>query len=200
MKRILLLGDSIRQNYQSYVKENLADVAEVFYPNENGKFGYYTLRYFHVWLGDLLGGGGGTEHDSFDVVHFNVGLWDVLRLKGDTGPFTGEKEYEQVLLRLYKRIRMYCPDAAVIFALTTKVREPGFAPGIHVGERRNSDIIRYNQIAGQLWKDMPVEINDLWSVSEQMNDTARSDDVHFGTEEGRRILGEAVIRCLRRYL
>lgn len=199
MKRILLLGDSIRQNYQSYVKENLADVAEVFYPNENGKFGYYTLRYFHVWLGDLLGGGG-TEHDSFDVVHFNVGLWDVLRLKGDTGPFTGEKEYEQVLLRLYKRIRMYCPDAAVIFALTTKVREPGFAPGIHVGERRNSDIIRYNQIAGQLWKDMPVEINDLWSVSEQMNDTARSDDVHFGTEEGRRILGEAVIRCLRRYL
>ncbi len=200
MKRILLLGDSIRQNYQSYVKENLADVAEVFYPNENGKFGYYTLRYFHVWLGDLLGGGGGTEHDSFDVVHFNVGLWDVLRLKGDTGPFTGEKEYEQVLLRLYKRIRMYCPDAAVIFALTTKVREPGFAPGIHVGERRNSDIIRYNQIAGQLWKDMLVEINDLWSVSEQMNDTARSDDVHFGTEEGRRILGEAVIRCLRRYL
>ena len=32
MKRILLLGDSIRQNYQSYVKENLAGIAEVFYP------------------------------------------------------------------------------------------------------------------------------------------------------------------------
>lgn len=57
MKRILLLGDSIRQNYQSYVKENLAGIAEVFYPNENGRFGYYTLRYLHEWIGDLLGGG-----------------------------------------------------------------------------------------------------------------------------------------------
>ncbi len=148
----------------------------------------------------FIGRGGGADHDLFDVVHFNVGLWDVLRLKGDTGTFTGEKEYEQVLLRLYKRIRMYCPDAAVIFALTTKVREPGFAPGITVGERRNSDIIRYNQIAERLWKDLPVTIDDLWSVSEQIKDTARSDDVHFGTEEGSRILGGAVIRCLRGYL
>lgn len=42
MKDILLLGDSIRQNYQDYVQKQLRSIANVYYTDDNGKFGYYT--------------------------------------------------------------------------------------------------------------------------------------------------------------
>ncbi|VTR19087.1 Uncharacterised protein [Actinobacillus pleuropneumoniae] len=37
MKRVLLLGDSIREGYEPYVRERLADRAEVVAPGENGR-------------------------------------------------------------------------------------------------------------------------------------------------------------------
>ena len=38
MKKILLLGDSIRMGYQNEVKELLKDEYEVVFPQENGRF------------------------------------------------------------------------------------------------------------------------------------------------------------------
>ena len=35
MKKIVLIGDSIRMGYCEYVKNSLRDVAEVYYPPEN---------------------------------------------------------------------------------------------------------------------------------------------------------------------
>lgn len=43
MKRVLLLGDSIRMGYDSMVKELLSDKYEVFFPEDNGRFSSYTL-------------------------------------------------------------------------------------------------------------------------------------------------------------
>ena len=44
MKRVLLLGDSIRMGYDSMVKELLSDKYEVFFPEDNGRFFFlYTL-------------------------------------------------------------------------------------------------------------------------------------------------------------
>lgn len=192
MKYVLLLGDSIRQNYQEYVKEKLKGIADVRYPNDNGRFGYYTLRYVYEWIRALSREDGIT----FDVIHFNVGLWDVLRLAGDASTFTGEAEYAKLLLRIYKRMKLYCPKAKMIFALTTTVIEPGFAPGIEVGERRNADIERFNKIAVETFRNTDVRLNDLYTVSKGMSDTAHSDDVHFETPEGIQILGDAVVRAI----
>lgn len=192
MKYVLLLGDSVRQNYQEYVKEELKGVADVRYPNDNGKFGYYTLRYVYEWIDALSR----ADNIMFDIIHFNVGLWDVLRLASDNSTFTGETEYASVLMRIYKRIRMYCPKAKIIFALTTTIIEPGFAPGIEVGERRNSDIKRFNEIAVETFKDTDVFIDDLFTVSKGINDRAHSDNVHFETELGIKILGDAVVRSI----
>ena len=38
MKKIILIGDSIRLGYCGFVKEVLADKAEVFFPEDNCKF------------------------------------------------------------------------------------------------------------------------------------------------------------------
>ena len=44
MKKVLLLGDSIRMGYDDYVKEELDGKCEVVYDAEdNGRFAAYTL-------------------------------------------------------------------------------------------------------------------------------------------------------------
>ena len=195
MKNILLLGDSIRQNYQEYVKKCLQGKADVYYPNDNGRFCQYTLRYLHEWIGAL------SRHGeiAFDIVHFNCGLWDILRLSNEEKPFTDEMLYEELLRRIVDRIKYLCPKAYLIFALTTKVIEPGFEPGIMVGERRNADIERYNEIAKSVCADMRIAVNDLWSVSDCISEKAHSDLVHFDTDMGIHALGTQVAECLKQY-
>ena len=53
MKKIILIGDSIRLGYDKYVKEALSGVAEVYYPDENCRFAEYVLRYAHTWKSEL---------------------------------------------------------------------------------------------------------------------------------------------------
>lgn len=195
MKNILLLGDSIRQNYQEYVKQELQNIANVYYPNDNGRFCYYTLRYLHEWINAL------SDHGKikFDIIHFNCGLWDILRLSNEDRIFTNEKEYKKLLTRIVDRIRFLCPEAILIFALTTEVVEPGFEPGRKVGERRNADIRKYNHIAEYTLKKLEIEIDDLYNISVSLPPEAHSDMVHYDTEIGVKGLGNQVIKCLKKY-
>ena len=71
MKNLLLLGDSIRKGYDSFVKEKLAGRANVFFSEDNGRFAQYTLRMLSNWKGEL-------SLPEIQVVHWNNGLWDVL--------------------------------------------------------------------------------------------------------------------------
>ena len=74
MKKILLLGDSIRQGYDKYVKMAFEDIAEVYYPSENCRFTAYMLRHLTEWVDQLQCG------SDVDLVHWNAGLWDDLVL------------------------------------------------------------------------------------------------------------------------
>ena len=58
MKKVMLIGDSIRKGYDKYVKMALEDSAEVAYPKENCRFTPYVLRNLHTWLGDTGFGDG----------------------------------------------------------------------------------------------------------------------------------------------
>ena len=72
MKKVLLIGDSIRQGYDKYVKKALADSCEVYYPNENCRFAQFVLRHLSDWKREFNLG------DDVDAVHWNTGLWDTL--------------------------------------------------------------------------------------------------------------------------
>ena len=195
MKKVLLLGDSIRQNYQYYVEDELRSEAIVKYPNDNGRFCQFTLRYVQDWIRILSDG----END-FDIIHFNCGLWDVLRLSNEEDTFTSEEEYGKLLVRIYNRLKFLCPNARIIFALSTKVIEPGFEPGERYAIRRNEDIQRFNTRAQKVFDTLDVEINDLWYVSDKLPSEAHSDDVHFETEMGSTALGKQVIKHLKKYM
>ena len=53
MKQVLLLGDSIRMQYQPVVGKKLADIAEVSGPEDNGRWSGYTLNSLRFWLPHL---------------------------------------------------------------------------------------------------------------------------------------------------
>ncbi len=65
MKNVLLLGDSIRLLYEPLVKEKLKGKADVYGPEENGRWSGYTLNSLRFWL---------LYMPKPDIVHWNNGL------------------------------------------------------------------------------------------------------------------------------
>ena len=102
MKRVFLIGDSIRYGtsstegkygYGYHVKQKLLGKAEVYAPDENCRFLQYTLRYLHEWASNV------SSPETIDVVHWNNGLWDVLRILGDD-IFTPIDMYKEYLIKI----------------------------------------------------------------------------------------------------
>ena len=191
MKKIFLIGDSIRfgasgsPGYGVYVKEMLAGEAEVYAPNENCRFAQYTLRYLYDWTK-------GLDCEKIDVVHWNNGLWDVLRINGDE-PLTPIDVYERMLARVCDAIKRSFPRAKIIFALSTAVVEEWARPDFM---RYNSDIEKYNEVAKRVLSEKGVVINDLYTLSASFDNSLHADFVHFN-EEGSQILARAVCDKIR---
>ena len=194
MKNVLLIGDSIRfgavsnPDYQTanspgygiYVKEMLQGVANVYAPNDNCRFAQYTLRYLYDWAKEI-------EPEKIDVVHWNNGLWDVLRINGDE-PLTPLDVYELMLCRVHDAIKKTFPNAKIIFALSTAVVQEWARPDF---KRYNSDIEKYNEVAKRALGAKGVIINDLYTISAGFDNSLHADWVHFN-EEGSQILAKAV--------
>lgn len=186
MKKIVLIGDSIRLGYEKYVKEGLAGVAEVFSPAENCRFAEYTLRFAHEWKSK------GEWPTDTDVVHWNVGLWDVIRIFDDE-PLTPKCAYENFIRRIDKRLRMLFPNAKFVFATSTAVKEEGYGGTF---KRFNKDIEEYNAIALSVLSETDTIIDDLYAVTKDIPDCCRSDMTHFNTPDGCKVMGGTVIKKL----
>lgn len=202
MEKIFLIGDSIRfgaaagspgpagtppvtpsPGYGVWVEKKLAGKVEVYAPDENCRFAQHTLRFLHKWSAQ-------TPAEEIDVVHWNNGLWDALRLFGDE-PLTPLEVYGDLLRRIYKRIRLLFPNAKVIFATSTPVVEEWALPHFI---RYNHEIEMYNRKAAEVMAELGVPVNDLYAVATEFDPSLHSDWVHFG-EEGSQRLADAVIRA-----
>ena len=187
MKKVVLLGDSIRLGYEKYVKDSLDGVAEVFSPEGNCRFTLYLMRYMHEYIKD-----GGLPADA-DIVHWNAGLWDVINMVGDDLPLTPKDAYADLIKRITKRIRWCFPKAKIVFATTTTVVEDGYKGTVR---RFNSDIVEYNNIALNVLKETDTVINDLYSITKDIPSQCRSDMTHFNTEQGVKTLGGKVLAVI----
>lgn len=188
MKKVFLIGDSIRQGYDKYTREQLAGEAEVYFVPDNAQFTEYTLRHLGEWKEQL-------KLDTVDVVHWNVGLWDTLRLYGDFETLTSPAAYRDNIRRIQKRLMFYFPTAKYIFATSTPVWEEKFDPMKAV--RYNRDIERFNDIARQALADFPVEINDLYALMAAQPLELHSDMTHYYNPEATAIIGGQVCRYIR---
>ena len=187
MKKIVLLGDSIRLGYEKYVKDSLEGVAEVYSPKDNNKFTLNLMRYLHGYVGP-----DGLPSDA-DLVHWNAGLWDVINMVGDDLPLTPPDAYADLIKRINKRIRWCFPKAKIVFATSTAVVEEGYTGTVR---RFNKDIENYNKIALDALNGTDTVINDLYSITKDIPSECRSDMTHFNTEAGVKTLGGKVLAVI----
>ena len=182
MKNVLLIGDSIRMGYDKAVKKTLEGKANVYFPAENCRFASYVLRYIHEY-GSLVKDG------DVDVIHWNAGLWDCLRLFEEE-PHTPMDVYAYYIDRICVRIKKAFPNAKVIFATSTSVQSEKMQKDF---KRYNEEIEKYNEAAVQVVKKHGFAVNDLYAVSVDLPDDAHSDPVHYYTPMGTEAFTNAVL-------
>ena len=183
MKKVLLLGDSIRQiGYGLKVPELLGKDYKVFQPEENCRFAKYTLRMLFDYRDQIK---------DCDIIHWNNGLWDLCRLFDDGKTFSSEEEYVENMLRIASMLKKITNN--VIFATTTPVRNNN-------EHDENLDIDRFNGIIVPKLKEMGFTINDLNSLLKpDIEKYIRSDDKIHLTEAGIEVCAKQVAEYIKKF-
>ncbi len=178
MKKVMLIGDSIRLGYQAKVAELLNKSALVNGPADNCRFSAYTLFNLTAWVAD----------SDFDLIQWNNGQWDTCYMPDGKihTPLATYLEIQQriatILLKKTKRL---------VFATTTPVWPEKFTSGA-ANPRRNEDISEYNHAAANLLRGMDIEINDLYSpIIKDVKQYISGDMVHL-TETGNSLCASRV--------
>jgi len=182
---VILLGDSIRMNYQQTVMDELKGKATVWSPKENCRHTEFVLEQLETWV----------KGRDASVVHINVGLHDMF-LSSSTGqPRHSLGVYEANLRAIFAKLKVLT-DAKIIFALTTPVIETRQAAseGYKRVVRREADVVKYNAKAAQIAKEVGVEFNDLHGLATRVGteDILReSDGIHL-SKVGEEVIGKHV--------
>ena len=178
MKKIILLGDSIRLSYGNRVRELLGSDYTVWQPEDNCRFAAYTQRMLFDYKAQLEGA---------DVIHFNCGLWDMCDLFGD-GPFTPLEVYAEQMVRIAKILKTYAP--VVIFAATTP-------PSPKMWGHDLDRVRAYNAAAMAALEPLGVLFDDLFTPVAEDIDRMISEDFLHASPYGVEILANRVADCIK---
>lgn len=190
MKRVVLIGDSIRMGYEATVRSALEGAAEIWTPGqENGGTSRNVLARLEEWV----------VGQRPDIVHVNAGLHDLARDPGQPGPRVELAEYPSNVRAILKGIRERT-KARVVWALSTPVNQQwhhqdrGF-------DRHEADVTAYNAAAAGVCRELGVPVNDLYGLvmAAGRDQLLQKDGVHF-KPEGYALLGCGVANVIRALL
>ena len=180
MKKIILLGDSIRLSYQNRVRELLGPDYTVWGPDDNCRFASYTLRMLYDYREQLK---------DADLIHFNCGLWDMCDLFGD-GPFTPIEVYAEQMARIAKILKTYAP--VVIFAATTP-------PSPKMWGHDMDRVRAYNAAAMAALGPLGILFDDLFTPVAEDIDRMISEDLLHASPFGVEVLANRVADCVKKH-
>ena len=185
MKKVVLIGDSIKFQYQNYVQTALTDVAQILTPEDSARFSVNTLRFIYEWKEN------GKWGDYVDVVHYNVGLWDMLYMYGDDKPLTDKDTYVNNVLKIDKQLKRLFPKAKIIFANCTSVKNHLYKEWWF--KRRNATVEEYNDaVVTALKENSDTIINDMFSYTKDLPDEYYKDPTHFSDPLGIEYVGKRI--------
>lgn len=177
--KILLLGDSIRMDYGAIPEAYFVSKGYSFYqPQDNCRFAKYFLRMLFDYK-ELF--------KDADVIHFNIGHWDLCQLFDDKETFSSIEEYRNNLIKIVNELKKITPK--IIFATTTPVRA-------NHPHNDNKIIDKFNEAACEVMKEHKVTINDLNSLVRKDINRYICDDLIHLTSEGKKKCGEQVIKFI----
>jgi len=108
--------------------------------------------------------GGGWKHEgTWDVIHFNFGIWDTYMMSHKGEGWDKENgnirvpidEYEKNLREMITKMK--ATGATLIWASTTPVHKD--CPTTH-----QKDILKYNEVAAKVMRETGVMINDVYTA------------------------------------
>lgn len=181
MKKILLLGDSIRLNYAPYVYRKLSDRAQIVWPEDNCRFAKYTLHELPGWLKTM---------GNPDIVHWNNGLWD-LHHYYEGQPLTSLTEYLRDLEKVAEILKT--TGAKIIFATCTTASPQN-------KEWDNIQVAEYNAAAVRLMERLSIPVNDLYPLTKGQEETMIAPDLIHLSPQGIKTVGAKVVETLEKYL
>lgn len=179
-KNVLLLGDSRRMGYEPFVRQLLADKADVYGPADNGRWAGYTLNSLRFWL---------NEFPTPDIVHWSCGLWDLEDDYHLGRPFSLPEEYQSAMERTITVLRKLFPGVKIIFATT-----------MPLGDSDTTLMEEYNALMGQIAAKEGIPLDDLFSLMKgKMLTYDRGDGLHLN-DEGNAMVAAQVAHAIEQYL
>ena len=178
---ILLLGDSIRMQYQKPLADMLSPEHAVFGPEENCRFSADLLNSLRFWLPQL---------PSPDIVQFNCGLWDMGDDYQEGRHFTTPDLYRENCVRICRVLRKITgkADLPLMIATTTPTRHAD-----------HSDIGLYNGILRDVARAENARVNDLFAVIDQDRESMIGPDGIHLSDAGIAAAAAQTAAALREY-
>jgi|GEM_PF-977758 len=175
--KVLLIGDSISIGYTNPVRGFLSGIATVTRNAGNAQHTGVGLANLEDWLGD----------ETWDVIHFNWGLWDLARRNSPNVTITLE-QYEANLNLLVTQLK--ATNARLVWANTTYVPE-------NENIRQFGDDLLYNAVAARVMAQQGVPINDLNTLTRSfpVSYFLAPGDVHY-TATGYSLIGQQVAESI----
>lgn len=190
MKKVLLLGDSIRMGYGPFIKKELEKNFQVIFPEENGRDTTTTLWQANQMF-KLFG--------DFDVIHWNNGYWDMNAEAPMTEPLHPLCEYEYFLKRMALFFSKH--SKRTIFATTMPVKGDGKGvdnSGTGTEINYDNDLVeKYNNAAKLIMDECKIEINDLYQFCLIDNNYYKCPDNLHLTENGNRIIARRISQVIQ---
>lgn len=173
---VLFIGNSITQRYAPIVAQTLKDKA------------YFSRLTTSKSLGDplyLQEVEMALSHNRYSVIHFNNGLH---------GRDYTEDEYIRDFAKLYKLIRKYAPDAKLVWATITPVRN---ATQLDRFEPFNDRVAERNRRVLRFLEGKEVIINDLNAILADRPDLYDTGDGIHPNGQGTQMLATQVANTIR---
>lgn len=161
LPRVLLIGDSITGGYGPKVADALKGKASVARLTTSKSIGDPALL---AEVALVLG------QCHFDVVHFNNGLH---------GWGYSEEEYQKGFPDLLATIRKHAPQAKLIWATITPMRQAGKLDVIAENTKR---VQARNQIAEAIVAPEGIAVDDLYGLVKDHPEYWSPDGVHFNAQ------------------
>lgn len=169
---VLILGDSISMGYTGGVRKELKGKANVIHNPGNSEGTTNTKAKIDGWL----------KMQEWDVIHFNLGLHDLKRVKtaGTSVNSDDPNDPYQADLETYAKnleeivVKLKASGAKLIFATTTP-----FPSGVSP-YRSPEDAPKYNAAAIKIMEKHDIPVNDLYALIEpKLAEVQKPKNVHF---------------------
>lgn len=160
LPRVLLIGDSITRDYYPGVENHLQGKAYV------ARLATSRFASDPVLLQEIAVV---LDNTKFDVIHFNNGMH---------GWQHSEEEYRAAFPKIIETIRTHAPDAKLVWATTTTLKESKSSNSKEASDER---IAARNAISMQYIKEQNITVDDLNALVRGHPEYHR-DNVHFNDE------------------